>query len=924
MEVPRLDAASGAYMLGCALLKHGKLLQAELVFLEGGRLAQNDYRFPSGRATVRYEMGNYAGAVYFLGRALRLVDPQSDGVTMQELYLSLAKACLLSGHLKKAQTAISNITSEHDRRPLEQILLGIELATPVPDHSTDTAAGESDSQNQGSGSQPLYSNKKVLWNEVFERLARYRPTLRDERRFIAVSSDNIHPLFRGPLTESGQRDYSFLFANTGDARNVFVTLAQIGELASKRLSLATKMFYFTLVDLEPAALARNLLFFRMMADSTAESGTKQRVTLATLTYTFAAQVMPSWAYDRQQVAIKHVLNDLHGDVPLIMGRFSIDSATRGFISSHLQNWQKSPQDWYSAEGILGLTRQQHAEKKMIIEARGGDVPIDRPPPGCEPGSRDTLAFQDLSFMLPSTLLMKENEPGMLELLGERSLVASLPPIHKVLLDIYVKQCWRPNMTLLDFDLYSSKQSDYAPALDFTPQEVVCQLFCGSRPENLLPGCCGVFEHLTGFFKLVAEQFEMTRHQTMFKMVANDAANVMESAGLHLLNQDNTKFPDRYDTIYMGHLSGSIGGPLATFIHGIPILRHDNTSELESTVAFNRTQWVTYDQFLSEHLSLDDRSTITNTFAAGLTEQTAWVESYLSHKVFSHDWISSYCPLSWSRTSSKPLRWDQLMPQHELVKWLRMYFLKLCIPPCRANARRNDAYTSLNMTIFFRLTIHLSRIGYPSHWLSSVLMDICTGKISSQNGAPEMMVADKLKTAHKSPQSRFCIEPFIEEFRSQLGIWKLLLPFNILQSDSRLPRIDTIREYKQRFPHPDLPTLNYNPNVALILWDVHRNGEIPRDNLRQALLDDKNTDPKYQGISSQTGRAHVISTIKLASPAMTASFWFADGPIQDILSTSDHWEAWLWDIRDWTLKLGPARVNQMTLTVGDSWCSASKH
>ncbi|KAI1208761.1 uncharacterized protein F4807DRAFT_429253 [Annulohypoxylon truncatum] len=459
-------------------------------------------------------------------------------------------------------------------------------------------------------------------------------------------------------------------------------------------------------------------------------------------------------------------------------------------------------------------------------------------------------------------------------------------------------------------------------MNFTPQEVVRDLYWTFNPEETGTVNWCAFEYLTHFFSSAAEWSAKIQEQTVIKIIVNDAMNVMELAELHLLNHDHPSIPDRYDGIDLSYLPDIIGGPLATFTYGVPILRHDKISELRSWVSFNPTQWASQDQFLTEYLLLTDRSTITNTFATTLTDESSYKERDFHERISSSN---GFCllmlqALSWVRTSNKPMCWDQLMPRYELIKWLHMHILKLCLPPRRLKVKGQQVYMPLNMTAFFRLIIHLSRVGYPSHWLSAVLTEICTGRISSQARAPKGILMDKSEAMHKHPKRDMFIEPFVEEFRTHFVIWNHLLPFGILQDKNPLQHIGTIREYKQRFPYSDdtLLTHVYHPVIALIFWNVSLNGEIPQAGLRQALLDDENTDPMYQGISSHSGRVHVISTVKIVTSAMTVSFWFADGPIQNILSTGSRWEAWLWDTGDWTPRLGPARVDRMTLMAGETW------
>ncbi|KAI1407812.1 hypothetical protein F5Y13DRAFT_183048 [Hypoxylon sp. FL1857] len=867
MDSPNSDAASKAREYGNFLYKAGDLPKAEQVYSQGARLAPQDIRFPANLSCVKFELGHYVDAASHLEHALSLVDTQSDATMVQKLHVRLVKAYLLSHKFDEARAAISNITAEQDRRPLEQSLQSMEAV------------------------EALYRDKKPLWSQVFQRLSRYRPKLADDVEFSPVGRDVASSVFGSFLAESNQQDYSFLFPNVGDARDVFATLTDIGQRAGTKYSLSLKKYYFTLVDLKSAAFARDLLMFRMLADCAVELGIERQVTLATLAYTFAAHIMPPWAYDRLQTAIHHVLDEIQRNVPLIMGHFCIDATTRNSISNHLLNWQEPPADWYGTEGILNSVRRQLVEKERIKRQRRTDITPETVRgvaaktclPGCEADSICTLSFQDLSFMLPSVLLIRDIEPGLSEL-------AQL----------------------------GMERNDSLPNVNFTPQEVAHDLFYHVNPRNIAPNCEGALEHLMGFFSFVGKWYHKTRDQTMFKLVIDDVVNSMELREQGLLNHDHPSFPDRYDGIHMSCIPDYVGGPLTILLHGTPILRHDKASNITFTIALNQEQWATRDNFLVDYLLLANHSTVTDTFGISLAEKRSYIDDVISGGHLRSDEALMKCPLTLSRTSYEPLARTDLMPRQELERWLYMHFLRICLPFRRIDTLSHSVFTPSNTIIFFRLLMHLPRIGYPPHWLSGVLASMCTGEITTQARAPRAKIIREAEAERKYPQRSISIRPFIEEFKTLLVIWRRLLPFGLLQDESQLPAIDKIREYKLRFTWPETLTSVYHPVITLVFWDVGTNGAIPRHGLREALLDDEEANPKYRDIARRPGCVHVISTVKFDSITKTASFWLTDAPIQDMVSAGSHWEAYIFDTNTWVILSEPVRVNRTNLARGDVW------
>ncbi|KAI1143488.1 hypothetical protein F5Y05DRAFT_421069 [Hypoxylon sp. FL0543] len=870
MDSSTSDAVSKARDRGNRLYRAGDLPQAKEIYSQGARLAPQDIRFPANLSRVEFDMGNYGEAASHLERALSLVTAQLDPTMVQELHVRLVEAYLLTHKLDEARAAISNITSEHDRHLLKQNVQSMEAV------------------------ETLYRDKEILWRQMVERLPRYRPKLADDVEFSAVGRDAATSAFDTSLADSNQEDYSFLFPNVGDARDVFATLADISLRSSRKHSLTLKKFYFTLVDLKSATFARDLLMFRMLADCATESEKERRVTLATLAYTFAGHIMPSWTYDRLQTAIHHVMDELQRRLPLIMGNFCIDTATRTSISSHLLNWQELPADWYSTEGILDSTRQQHADKKKAKRERVGIAPeVTRgvitkvPPPECEPDSTDTLNFLNLSFMLPSAPLMKEYEPQLAELIVAHQFEAGVSTTTQPVLDA---------------------RNNSLPNVNFTPQEVVCNLYWNGHPRNIAPDCQGAFEHLMGFFSFIGEW-----------MVVDNVVSFMELSEHGIPSDAHPPFPNRYDRIQMSYIPDYAGGPLTVLLHGIPILRHYKTSEMSFRVALNVEQWDTRDQLLAEYLILDNRTAVTNTLAVTLTENPFYIDDVISGRRFRSNEPLLKCLLSWSRMTYGPLPWTKLVPRGDLEKWLHMHFLKICLPFRRIDTLSHSVFTPSNTIMFFRLLVHLSRVGYPLHWLSGVVGSMCTGEISTQARPPRAKIAGKAEVEHRHPRMSISIRPFIEEFKTLLVIWRRLLPFALLQDEKQLPSLDTIREYRLAFVWPEALTQDYKPVITLVLWNVGANGVMPRQTLRDVLLDDESGDPRYRDIARGPGRVHVISTLKFNSKTRIASFWFSDALIQDMLSARSNWAAYIFDTNSWVVLSEPVRVTRANLEIGDVWC-----
>jgi hypothetical protein len=168
------------------------------------------------------------------------------------------------------------------------------------------------------------------------------------------------------LLSTSQPDIACLFGGIGDARNLLATIffTDLLEL-SPRVALGNRRSYhFTLVDLKPAVFARDLLIFRLLFELAIVS--RQGPTAAeeievTLSYLFAAQMMPQWVSDQLQACISVVLEDLRDSTRNVLGVFYIPEPVRERIIRVLLQWKQTPESWYTARSL----RRTAATRKAL-------------------------------------------------------------------------------------------------------------------------------------------------------------------------------------------------------------------------------------------------------------------------------------------------------------------------------------------------------------------------------------------------------------------------------------------------------------------------------------------------------------------------------------------------------------------------------
>lgn len=180
-------------------------------------------------------------------------------------------------------------------------------------------------------------------------------------------------------------------------------------------------------------------------------------------------------------------------------------------------------------------------------------------------------------------------------------------------------------------------------------------------------------------------------------------------------------------------SDYVGGPFTPFLSGARILEHGPGTGVTSCNMRNPQAFETVSQYLSEYLIMYDRKLIQSHFQFKLTTEPPKDQA-------GPMLLMEY--LLWEHIPQKPLTFEQLMPQTKFFHWLHSHFLKFCLPypRCRGDGDPKLIYSPLNMTMFLRLVMHVSELGYPAHWISNLIEAILSGKITTTARPPPEQVS----------------------------------------------------------------------------------------------------------------------------------------------------------------------------------------
>jgi len=165
--------------------------------------------------------------------------------------------------------------------------------------------------------------------------------------YYAIGHDTPESLFDETLGSSPRHRISFLFGGIGDARNLFQSIIEIAAHEGKyKKKKSLKEYYFTIVDIKSAAIARNLVVL-MLLDALLAHGAppeKSRKILLCIFYTYLSSIMPSNLHEVLQEKIGEAKLALeNGALPPFI---DIPDMYRAEIVGYLDDWQRKAQQEY--------------------------------------------------------------------------------------------------------------------------------------------------------------------------------------------------------------------------------------------------------------------------------------------------------------------------------------------------------------------------------------------------------------------------------------------------------------------------------------------------------------------------------------------------------------------------------------------------
>ncbi|TLD25588.1 hypothetical protein PspLS_05886 [Pyricularia sp. CBS 133598] len=863
--------------------------EAEKFFMEAAAFAPNDPSPIWNLSRVLYERGDYAGAELKVQEILRLLEGVVDGESKKPVcYLNIIFYQLYRRDILAARQTLQHLddlNSNDASRLIHWLRQEEELYMSMPDMSKQR-------------------------NLILDRLPRYKADILDNVRDLSTVGHEI--LIPTPIASARPGTAAnIMICGLGDSGYLFSTLLALDSTQDKT---QTQQAHITVIDINPATMARMLIIFQLMVLHQRNSRNPQTDTgphtlsprfAIMLSYLFSSPLVPITATKYLGLALDYLIGEIEAGKTKFCGLVYLPLATRHEVYSTLKRWKcqlaaPSPRGSLTAR-ILG---QKESRFDKPLHVPGGGIRLQQD------------AFKRLGALVPWSEDHARQFPdrGFIEAVR---MYFEMPENDHTSLDMrkYLDINWRLNPTLVDFELKGAQRSfsvnfrplawpnPFAPSPHqcyFDPTEVLGTFIKVAPPEtfqsslgecffdaliHILTRIDAARINLSGKVLVEAIGGEVT---DVMERIRYDALSHRQSTAVGAPDANPIKFPKVYDGIHMSSLPDYTGGMFSIAYYARPLLReHDDDlstrSRLRFRISLNYPLFKSHDYYMAEYLAMTGEDILQR----------------LSRPEFLHKFFS--------------------------------YLLKIVLPYPRPNSGywptpgRWQVNSPLNLTAILRFAEHMVvHVGYSSKWVSYALISVSSGVINTTARSPQGLTAspEEVETIH--PLQQFSLVPWRAEFTTLLGIWRPLLPFGIFiprsRPDQGLPRLREISHCSIAFPTLFGRTVGNvsrkSKHYMLIFLNAEAMGvqDVEGSLYRLLMTPEDGCEDSPLGLQIRGGGVHIITTFTFETYKTTARFWMRDDVVAEV--TSGDWTVYLWRTDTW--RKASEGVDAMTLVPGEHW------
>jgi hypothetical protein len=720
-----------------------------------------------------------------------------------------------------------------------------------------------------------------------------------QSEFFIVGHDEARSQFDGSLLEAQDDMTAFMFCGIGDARHLFATIAHIAHHEKKGPATTEKRYHFTILDLKPTVLVRDLimLFFLEEIRTASDSATELELFSAFL-YTYASPIMPAYSFVKLQSIIKSLVEALQGSRSMPTWIYLPESILQCFLAV-LKGWtaddgKAEVENAWTTSKLRSAAVFQNLRWRMQSQMNfmnlGRELSEKLGPNGCE---EEEELFEQTGLVRPPTALLAAHEPELATLLAGYIPKGEYSKSTKI--TEYIDTHWKPNVTNIDTEWLQDNVAVKEPDVGYNPYGFGSQLFSESEEEPP-KNPSGLFDYFKSFFTSVVGGLRALEGRFVIEFVHGEMADVLERLRYNVLEQRNSvseqnpgpdpkSFPIRYDRIHLSNIPDYIGGALASFIYGLPILKNVRDSTFTSICLGNPPKFESLNHFLNEYALINTSDQGFKIFGMSMSEDSPLVKHLSQGLEITYPLGPDY--ISWCRALRGRIKFDDLLPRAEIERWLYAHFFKLVLPYPRPRKEYAPVHAPLNLTIFFRLLVQLHDVGYPGHWLSSVLVNILRDEVTTTARPPRSSPLTIKEASQPNSSRQMSTAPFVAEMSSLARLWLRLLPFGC----PGLPLVPRVFKYSITFPEFYCVDL-FTPQFMLLFWN-RKYGKAPKE-MRSVLLDDEKGSPKFSRIRRHA--VHIVTTFTWTQHTRTAG-WTMRGDVVENMKQGE-WDAYIWRTNDW--------------------------
>ncbi|KAI0019836.1 hypothetical protein F4780DRAFT_792580, partial [Xylariomycetidae sp. FL0641] len=848
---------------GNGLYLAGQLFEAMKVYQDAADLVKDDPTPRANLSAANFEAGQYSKCIENVQTALNIMQslPGAEAIPPKKLLVRLAKANL---HLSR----------------LDQVADVLEKLEPCGDRD-DLLNALQDAR----GSADLGLSQSALW-ELLLRMPRLKASIQDEPDFFGPGHDTAESLYTPSLVKTcqGAPTLAFMLCGVGDARHLFYTIC---DYAERLTGTQSQQIHFTILDHKPAVMARNLVFLALLNDAIADENSLEEIAL-TFAYLFCAHLVPPFVWKR-----------LHsGSLPFSWAH--LPASHMAAISRVLGDWRQDVARRYPTPRIRRAIRWALTRTRMQargIGAEGEYLPKFK---------LDHEFFDNFSVMIPPRSALVNLEPEIPKLMSKHRKEGG--DALKRQIERHFDENWRMNATLIDADWEAKKEDENElPDLGSDPFATIT---CRLKDDNAIMLLCA-------FFVRTLQAIERLQGSLKIEMLVGDMAEAMERVRHGLLDRPEQKQPSwplEYHVVHMSNIPDYVGGSLTSFLYASPILKAGRGTGLMSTVLRNPPQWKSIDQFNAEHLLMYDRHQLQKHFGVKLSAETPEESSSSPMDLLMGPMPPLLQYKKWEKCSARQLSVEELLPKSRFSKWVYAHFLKTVLPFPRPQSDFALVYAPLNMTVVMRLLALAAELGYPDHWISTIINGLGTGRIDTTARAPRKYVLTPGALDKQNDSRTMSVQPWAAEFTTLITMWRGVLPCKGLFIPNKiLPSPETISEYTIDFPPFQGQDLNV-PHFALVFWNQRKYDE-PPTKLRPLLQDDEKGDTTTGSQALRADGIRVLTTLQWTRASNRATFWLRSDVADQMMA--EGWTVYIWRMDSW-VRLTKALQLTGAMTRTRSW------